>query len=81
MKISIVINCDTRPQRDVQSGLFSGVVNDDFLIDGVYNKIQFFNEFDFETIVFIDEHTIIEEKTLQHLRSIANCVVIRKHWR
>lgn len=79
MKISIVINCDTRPQRDVQSGLFSGVVNDDFLIDGVYNKIQFFNEFDFETIVFIDEHTIIEEKTLQHLRSIANCVVIRKH--
>lgn len=77
--ISVVINCDTRPQKDEQTGLFNGVCSDDFLTDGVFNKIKFFDGFDIETIVFIDEHLPVSDKTLGYLRSIADCIVIRKH--
>lgn len=77
--LSIVINCDTRPQKDEQTGLFGGVCNEDFLTDGIYNKIKFFEGFDIETIVFVDEHIPVSETTLTYLRSICNVVVIRKH--
>lgn len=77
--ISIVINCDTRPERNREGGLFNGVVNDDFLTDGIYNKIKFFDGFDFELIVFVDEHIPIPEKILKYLHTVANCVVLRKH--
>lgn len=77
--ISIVINCDTRPQKNEQTGLFGGVCNEDFLTDGIFNKIKFFDGFDTETIVFIDEHLPVSEKTLEYLRSICTTVVVRKH--
>lgn len=77
--ISVVINCDTRPQKDEQTGLLGGVCNDDFLTDGVFNKIKFFEGFDKEVIVFIDEHLPVREDTLKYLMSIVDCVVIRKH--
>lgn len=77
--ISIVINCDTRGERNQQTGLFNGVVNLDFLTDGVFNKIAFFKGYDIETIVFIDEHNKVDEKTLSYLRSICDTVVVRKH--
>lgn len=77
--ISVVINCDTRPQRNEQTGLFGGVCNEDFLTDGILNKIKFFEGFDIETIVFIDEHLPVSEKTLEYLRSICDTVVVRKH--
>ena len=79
MKVSIVINCDTRSQKDEQSGLFNGVVNLDFLTDGVRNKQLFFGDYEFETIVFIDEHNPIDERSLAYLRSICDTVVVRKH--
>lgn len=78
-EISIAINCDTRSQKDEQTGLFGGVVNADFLTDAIFNKIQLFNGFDIEIIVFIDEHNSVDEKTLSYLRSICDTVVIRKH--
>tara|TARA_R110000868_G_scaffold243012_1_gene498716 strand:+ start:1883 stop:2668 length:786 start_codon:yes stop_codon:yes gene_type:complete len=77
--ISLVINCDTRPAKDSADGLFSGTSNEDFLTDGIANKIKFFEGFDIETIVFIDEHLPISDDTLQYLRSIADTVVVRKH--
>jgi len=77
--ISLVINCDTRPPKNSADGLFSGTSNEDFLTDGVFNKIQFFKGFDIETIVWIDEHLPVPEKTLEYLRSICDTVVIRKH--
>lgn len=77
--ISLVINCDTRPQKNEQTGLFGGVCNDDFLTDAVFNKIKFFEGFDIEVIVFIDQHLPVPEQALEYLRSIADCVVIRKH--
>jgi len=40
--VSVVINVDTRNQRDEQTGLFNGVVNEDLLTDGIYNKIASF---------------------------------------
>lgn len=79
MKISLCINCDTRPQRDNQDGLFAGVVNSDFLTDGIRNKQLFFNGFDIETIVFIDEHLRVPSGTLKYLYSICDTVVVRKH--
>ena len=77
--ISICINVDTRSPKDEQNGLFNGAINLDFLTDGVFNKIKFFSGFDIETIVFIDEHNPVDEKTLTYLRSICDTVCIRKH--
>lgn len=77
--ISLVINCDSRPERNQQDGLFSGVVSNDFLISGVKNKIAFFNGFDIETILFIDEHATISHGTIEQLRELVTTLVIRKH--
>lgn len=77
--ISLVINCDTRPIQNVQHGLFSGVVNEDFLTDGIENKINFLKGFEIEVIIFIDKHLEIPEKTLEYLHSVATTLVIRKH--
>lgn len=77
--ISLVINCDTRAEKNQETGLFNGVCNEDFLTDGILNKIAFLKGFEIETIVFIDEHLPVPEKTLEYLRSIVDCVVLRKH--
>lgn len=79
MKISLVINCDTRPERSSQDGLFNGTVNLDFMDEGVLNKIKFFSGFDIETIIFIDKHQEIPEETLSFLYQHCDTVVIRKH--
>lgn len=79
MLISCIINVDTRPERGEQVGMFGGVVSRDFLTDGVYNKIKFFDGFEKEVIVFVDEHQPIDEKTLDYLRSITDTLIIRKH--
>lgn len=79
MKLSIVINADTRDAKDEMGGMFSGVVSEDFLIHGVLNKINFFKGFDTETIVHIDEHNPISEELILRLTSIADKLIIRKH--
>lgn len=78
-KISLIINCDTRPTKNHETGLFSGISNLDFLTDGIFNKINFFKGFDLETIVFVDKHQDLPEKTFQYLNDICDTVVIRKH--
>lgn len=77
--ISVIINCDTRPQNDNAEHTFSGTVNEDFLIDGVLNKKKFFEGFDFETIVCIDKHQEIPIETLKKLYEIADTVCVRNH--
>ncbi len=80
MKISIVINADTRPQRDTFGGNnLMGVCNSDFLIDGVLNKQKFFEGFETETVLFIDEHLPLDFETLNKLTEIIDTLVIRKH--
>jgi len=79
MKLSVVINCDTRPQNDVAEKMFSGTVNSDFLLDGIINKKRFFAGFDIELIVYVDEHLPIPPEILHGMRMIADTVVARKH--
>lgn len=77
--ISAIINVDTRPECESQTGLFNGAVSRDFLTDTIYNVKKFLEGFDTEIIVFCDEHEPIDETTLKYLRSITDCLVIRKH--
>lgn len=80
MKVSICINVDTRNQRDEFGGTnLMGVVNEDFLTDGVFNKIKFFDGYQKEIIVVVDEHKPVSEKSLDYLRSMVDVLLIRKH--
>lgn len=79
MKISLIINCDTRLENAQQDGLFSGTVNMDFLTEGVRNKQLFFSGFDIETILYVDLHTDIPEEELVFIRKSVDCLIIRKH--
>lgn len=79
MKISIVLNSDTRNENSNAERMFSGCVNEDFLTDGLFNKIKFFSGFELEVIIVIDEHLSVPEKTLDYIRSLAHVVLIRKH--
>ena len=79
--LSIVINCDTRPENYTFGGEnLKGCVSEDYLTDGVYNKIKFFDGFDYkEVIVYIDEHDPIKDDVLKYIRSLADTVIVRKH--
>lgn len=77
--ISLVINTDTRPKKNEETGLFSGTSNLDYLTDGIRNKQLYFNEFDIETIVFIDQHLPVPEKELKYLYDTCDAVIVRKH--
>lgn len=79
MKISLVINLDSRKPKGEQTGLFGGCIHPDFLDAGVFNKIQFFKGFDIETIAYIDKHEPIPEKTLNYLYELCDIVCISKH--
>lgn len=80
MKISLVINVDTRPQNDVFGGTnLMGVVNEDFLTEGVKNKIKFFDGFDIEVIVYVDEHLHLSTTMAGFIRSLCDLIVVRKH--
>lgn len=73
MKISIVINCDTRPERSNNEEMFRGVVDREFLTDGVTNKINLFAGFDIEVITYIDEHEPVKEFYF------TDTIAVRKH--
>jgi hypothetical protein len=80
MKISIAINLDTRPQNDSFGGSnLLGCVNEDFLGEGVKNKINFFDGFEKEIIVFVDEHTELDSGYFRWLNRNCDTVVVRKH--
>lgn len=78
-QISLIINCDTRAEKQQEGGLLAGVVNLDFLTDGIFNKQCYLKGFDFETIVFIDKHNDIPQDALDYLYKICDTVVVRKH--
>lgn len=79
MKISIVINADTRPERFNDDGLGKGVISRDFLVEGVLNRKQFFNGFEIETIIYIDKHEEIPKEEMDWLVNNCDAVVVRKH--
>jgi hypothetical protein len=81
--ISLVINCDTRSgfteSESSADTMFNGCRSIDFLLDGIRNKIKFFDQFEKEVIVFIDEHEIIPEKIVSEIRFMVDTLIIRKH--
>ena len=79
MKLSVIINVDTRPSKGEHEGLFAGTVSRDYLVDGLLNKKKFFQGFDCEFIVFIDEHQKVDALTLDTLREHADTIVLSKH--
>src|SRR5690349_5464414 len=80
MKLSIVINCDTRTENNKFTGNnLGGCVNNDFLKDGMINKIKFFEGFEKEVIIYVDEHALIETETLEWFQRISDTLIIRKH--
>lgn len=79
MKISIVVNCDSRSRNDNAEKMFSGCVNFDFLTEGLRNKIGFFKGFDLELIVYVDKHEEIPIEILENLYWQSDVLVIRKH--
>lgn len=80
MKVSIVINADTRPQNDTFGGSnMLGCVNEDFLTAGIKNKIKLFDGFEKEVIVVIDEHQELDMGYVRFLNRWCDMVCMRKH--
>lgn len=83
MLISIVINADTRKGFNDEvtevGTMFNGCRSSDFLTWGVWNKIQFFNGFKIELILYIDEHMEIKPEDIQFLKPLCTTLVVRKH--
>jgi hypothetical protein len=81
--ISIVINADTRSgfedSETTAAEMFNGCRSLDFLTDGIINKINFFDGFEREVILFVDEHNPIPESVMERIRTMASTVVVRKH--
>jgi hypothetical protein len=81
--ISIVINCDTRAgftnSESTANAMFNGCRSVDFLLDGIRNKVKFFDGFEKEVILFVDEHEVIPEKIVSEIRFMVNTLIIRKH--
>jgi hypothetical protein len=81
--ISVIINADTRSgfqeSESAEGVMFDGCRSVDFLVDGVANKIKFFEGFDKEVILFIDQHENIPEDILNTIRGMVDTLVIRKH--
>lgn len=75
MKISLVINCDTRKGFDAPTtkigefgeGSLQGCRSLDYLTHGVRNKRAFFEGHDLETILVIDEHEKLPDDTTREL--------------
>lgn len=82
-KISIVINADTRAgfknSESIATQMFEGCRSLDFLTEGVINKIKFFEGFDKEVILFIDEHESVPESAITKIKELVDVLVIRKH--
>jgi len=77
--ISVCVNVDTRPQSSTFRGLGEGVRSYELLTDGLRNKRKFFDGHQIEMIVYVDEHERLPVEILEEMRSIADCVVVRKH--
>lgn len=77
--ISCVINVDTRPENSKNKEMFNGVVDREFLWEGIWNKKQLFKNFDAEFIVFVDEHEPLTDDELVDLRNISNVLIVRRH--
>lgn len=77
--ISVVCNFDTRPPNDDATEMFNGVRNRELLVAALVNYRRFFQGFDFELLVHIDEHEYLDSCTLNTIRDLADSVCVRRH--
>lgn len=81
--ISIVINADTRPgiqeSESTATRMFDGCRSIDFLVEGVKNKINFFEGHEKEVIMFIDEHETVPSSILSDLTGLVDKLMVRRH--
>lgn len=81
--ISLVINADSRDgyQHDKSSidGMGKGCRSIDYMIDGVIQKQKYLKEYDFETILFIDQHLEIQNHKLNIIRDLVDTLILREH--
>lgn len=78
-KISIVINADTRPLNTSADQMFSGTVSRDYLTEGVKNKIKFFEGYEKEVILYIDQHEPLSDELLAEIRPLCDKLMTRLH--
>jgi len=80
--ISIVLNADTRPVDLEFQGLTKGPRSRDFISrSALENKRKFFEGFDIEMIVHLDEHEPLSHEQYDVLHELCDAVVVRKHTR
>lgn len=79
MKLSIIINCDSRPRNDNAEKMFHGISNWDFLTEGIENKVKPFSSFDKEVICYLDKHQEIPVEIIEKLKFLSDCLIIRNH--
>lgn len=77
--ISVVVNCDTRPVHPEIEGMFKGVRSRDFLVDGIKNKIKFFEGHEIEVIAFVDVHEPLTVEQFNEMSELCSAIVVRKH--
>lgn len=79
LELSCIVNVDSRPENSANQEMFKGVVDRDFLVEGLINKRNLFKGFNFELICFLDEHEPVDEKTIANMREVCDTLIIRKH--
>lgn len=78
--LSLLINADTRPVHPSFEGMHKGVRSRDFIgRAAIEGKRKFFEGFDCEVIVHIDEHEPLTHEQYDVLHECCDVVVVRKH--
>jgi hypothetical protein len=78
--ISVIINADTRQGYladkstvgDFGPGSLEGVRSVDFLLDGIENKMRFFDGYDKRCVLYIDQHEIMSDELFAKVSNLVN---------
>ena len=83
MRISIVINGDTRPgifETDSIKGIQgNGTKSVDYLKEGVDNKLNFFRGYEIESHLYIDVHENLGKDLLWDISQRVDDLILHKH--
>ncbi len=83
MRISIVINGDTRPgtfgDNSEQGIAGSGTKSVDFLKEGVENKLNFFKGYEVESVLYVDIHESLSKEDLWDMSQRVDNLILHKH--
>lgn len=78
--LSIVINCDNRIENTKFTGSnLGGCTHADLIVEGLKNKISFFEGFEKEVIVYLDKHNELPYSILRFLEDNSDTLIVRRH--